>query len=121
MEPQTIPFDVFWRWVVGHPNCIVRAGTPEAVLFDDDDLHWRFEVDEESHGLVQLVRGKHLIGELTVDSESVAYVEATAGEVEGEFVFDLISEEEEERLVAWFFVLSHGYEPEDAHPAVRVH
>lgn len=121
MEPQTIPFDVFWNWIVGHPNCILRAGTPEAVLFDDDDLHWQFESEAMDRYVVHLIRGKHLVGELVVEPESVAYVEASSGETEGEFVFDLISEAEDDRLVAWFFVLTHGYEPEDTHPAVRVH
>ena len=121
MEPQTIPFDVFWSWIVGHPNCIVRVGTPEAVLFDDDDLHWRFEAESEERLLVQLVRGKHLVGEIVIEPEAVAYVEAVAGDVEGEFGFDLISEEVDERLASWFFVLTHGYESEDTHPQVRVH
>lgn len=121
MDPHTIPFDVFWSWVVGHPNCIARVGTPEAILYDDDDLHWRFETDEDNRCMVQLVRGKHLVGELIVEPDSVAYVEESEGDIEGEFHFDLISEEEEERLVAWYFVLSHGYEGEDTHPQARVH
>ena len=36
MEPPfTLPFEKFWNWLVTHPNCILRAGTPEAVLYDD--------------------------------------------------------------------------------------
>ena len=34
----TISFDTFWRWLGGHVNCILRAGTPEAVLFDHEDF-----------------------------------------------------------------------------------
>ena len=38
----TLPFDTFWNWLMLHPNCILRAGTADAVIFDDDDLHWHF-------------------------------------------------------------------------------
>jgi len=51
----------------------------------------------------------------------VAYVEEAAGDVEGEFVFDLITESENERFSAWFFVLSHGYEAESGHGPTRIH
>ena len=30
----TLTFEKFWTWLGGHANCIVRAGTPEAVLLD---------------------------------------------------------------------------------------
>ena len=36
----TLTFPKFWTWLQGHVNCIVRAGTPEVVLFDHDDFHW---------------------------------------------------------------------------------
>ena len=29
----TMAFQKFWTWLQGHVNCIVRAGTPESVLF----------------------------------------------------------------------------------------
>ncbi len=41
-DSPTLAFDEFWRWLVLHPNCIVRAGTADSVLYDDDDLHWHF-------------------------------------------------------------------------------
>ena len=34
----TLTFDKFWTWIQAHPNCILRAGTPESVIFDDDDF-----------------------------------------------------------------------------------
>jgi hypothetical protein len=110
-ETPTLTFDDFWAWVTLHPNCIVRAGTPEAVLYDDDDLHWLL-ASEESHLLVQLVRGKRLIGELLVDPEQVAYVQGARGDRDGEFLFDLIVETPSERLAAYSFVMAHAYEAE---------
>lgn len=120
-EPVTLPFDVFWSWLLGHPNCILRAGTPESVLYDDDDLHWFFAT-EASFLVVQLMHGKRPLGELFLDPEQVTYVEGQPGEQEGEFVFELISEGETERLATYFFVLVHGYDEEqDDTPHQRVH
>ena len=47
---------------MAHPNCIVRAGTPEAIMYDDEDLHWHFAVEGTSTLLVQVLRGKRLMG-----------------------------------------------------------
>jgi len=60
----TVTFEEFLTWVVTHPNCILRAGTPEVVIFDDDDLHWHFAAHEDGTPVVQVLRGKRLIGEL---------------------------------------------------------
>ena len=87
----TVSFDTFWNWLLLHPNCVLRAGTPEAVLYDDDDLHWNF-ASEQNTLLAQLVRGKRLVGELLIDPEQIAYVQGVAGDREGEFVFDLVVE-----------------------------
>jgi len=120
-EPLTLPFEAFWSWLLGHPNCILRAGTPEAVVYDDDDLHWYFAA-EGRYLVAQVLRGKRPMGELLLDPEQVTYVEAQAGDQEGEFVFELIAETETERVAAYFFVLTHGYEDEDeATPSARVH
>lgn len=120
-EATTLPFDVFWGWLLMHPNCILRAGTPESVLYDDEDLHWAF-ANEATYLLVQVLRGKRLMGELLIEPEPVTYVEATTGDQEEEFVFELISETENDRLVTYFFVLTHGYEDEEElSPHSRVH
>src|ERR671935_111677 len=29
----TLSFGAFWTWLQAHPNCILRAGTPEVVLY----------------------------------------------------------------------------------------
>ena len=111
-EPTTLSFEPFWTWLASHPNCILRAGTPEAVLYDDDDLHWHFGTEGESTVVVQVLRGKRLVGEILVEPEQVTYVQGVAGEEEGEYVFELIAESETDQVASWFFVLSHGYETE---------
>jgi hypothetical protein len=116
-----LAFEAFWSWLATHPNCILRAGTPEAVLYDDDDLHWAFGVEDEATLLVQLLRGKRLVAELLVEMEQVAYVEAVPQERAEEHVFELISEAESDRFAAYHFVLVHGFGEEDAPPAARSH
>lgn len=120
-EPLTLPMDQFWSWVVTHPNCILRAGTPDAVLYDDDDLHWHFASEGPHTLLVQVIRGKRVMGEVFVDPEPVAYVVGSPGDQEGEFVFELIVETEKDRVMAYFFVLTHGYENEEDFTPGRVH
>ena len=109
----TLSFDRFWSWLVSHPNCILRAGTQEAVLYDDDDLHWHFADDGPDLCVVQVIRGKRLMGEVLIQTEPIAFVQGYEGDQEGEFVFELIAELETERLAPYFFVLCHPYEEED--------
>lgn len=112
-DTGTLSFQDFWSWLVSHPNCILRAGTAETVIYDDDDYHWHF-ANEGATLLVQVIRGKRLMGELLVEPEQVAYVQGTEGDREGEYLFELISETETERTAAYFFVLAHGLDHEDA-------
>lgn len=115
-------FEAFWRWLVNHPNCVLRAGTPEVAIFDDEDLHWHFAHDErEGAFLVQVMRGKRPLAELWVEPEQVSYVQQTPGENEEEFVFELISETEKDRFAAYFFVLSHGFAPHADGTRTRIH
>lgn len=108
----TLPFSKFWTWLQGHPNCILRAGTPEAVLFDDDDLHWHFSREDDGTLIVQLMRGKKLYGELAVTPADVTYVQVEPGEGE-EFRFDLLGDADS-AVAAYHFVLSHGYDEEES-------
>lgn len=108
-SPPTLSFSTFWQWLMQHPNCILRAGTHDAMLFDDDDLHWHFAADGPVM-FVQVIRGKRLMGELAVDSERVAYVQALGEEPEGEWAFELVNEAGTELMAAYFVVLSHGFE-----------
>jgi hypothetical protein len=109
----TLPFTKFWTWIQAHPNCIVRAGTPEVVLFDDDDLHWHFGHEDDGTLLVQLIRGKKLFGELAIAPADVTYVQVEPGDGD-EFRFELLGEGESSGVGGYHFVLSHGYDEEDA-------
>jgi hypothetical protein len=118
---DTLSFDAFWAWLQAHLSCIQRVATPDAVLFDDDDLHWYLGPVEEAN-VAQVIRGKRLMGEILIDPERVAYVQSLGEERSGEYVFEAVSETETERIAAYTFVLTHDLdaEAESAH-AGRVH
>ena len=108
----TLPFDAFWQWLVLHPNCVLRIGGTQAVLYDDDDLHWIFVV-EEDRSYAQLVRGKRLVGELAIMGEEISYVQGFEGDRQGEYVFEMIREDENNRIAAAFVIMTHGLDEED--------
>jgi hypothetical protein len=120
-DQPTLPFETFWSWLMGHPNCIIRAGTPEAVIYDDEDLHWHFAQEGPETLVVQVLRGKLLVGELLIVPEQIAFVQGVASEREDEFAFELITENERERFVSYFFVLIHGFDEEGEFTPIRVH
>ncbi|MBP6633997.1 MAG: hypothetical protein KBG28_20955 [Kofleriaceae bacterium] len=106
----TIQFDKFWTWLQGHQNCILRAGTPEAILVDHDDFHWTLAVEDGTTFVVQLARAKDLVGELIVFPAEIAYVQVEPTEHEGEWLFECVSENADAREVAYHFVLAHEYD-----------
>lgn len=114
----TLAFDAFWNWLQAHPNCIIRAGTPDTVLYDEEELHWHFANEGGDTLLIQVLRGKKLLGEILVAPAEVAYVQTAAGE-EDEYVFELVSETETDRVVAYHVVLSHGYDAQERPAAGR--
>ncbi len=113
---STYTLEAFWSWLLRHPNCILRAGTAEAVLYDDDDFHWHF-ASEASVVYVQIIRGKRLTAELAIDTDRISYVQYVGEEPEGEHLFELVVEVEEQNAASHFFVLSHAFEQDDEVPA----
>ncbi len=111
----TVPFDKFWTWLHGHVNCIVRAGTPDAFLFDHDDFHWNLTSEDESTLVVQLVRGKELVGELVVFAQEIAYVQSEPGDSD-EHVFECIVESPNAREAAYVFVMAHEFDDDVEQP-----
>jgi len=111
--PISLPFDKFWAWVSAHPNCIVRAGTPDVLLFDHDDFHWHLAAEDERTHVVQLARGKELVGELVMLVEDIAYVNCEMAEND-EFICECVVENESRRDIAYHFVMSHGYDEGEA-------
>ncbi len=107
--PLTLQFDKFWSWLQSHANCIIRAGTPDVVLFDHEDFHWHLMNEDEFTQILQLVRGKELVGEIVVLSNDIAYVQCNSPEGD-EYVFECIVETPAVREAAYHFVMSHEYD-----------
>ena len=112
----TLELDTFWNWLVLHPNCVIRVGSADALLCDDEDFHWQFVSENGNLLIAQLVYGKRLVGEILIDRERVAYVQSFQGDQDNEYVFELITGMEREHMAAWVFVMSHGLddEPEES-------
>ncbi|HTR55286.1 MAG TPA: hypothetical protein VMJ10_31615 [Kofleriaceae bacterium] len=106
----TLTFDKFWKWLTGHANCIVRAGTPEVVLVDHDDFHWTLLAEDDHTLVVQLGRAKDLVGEILVFPQDIAYVQVEPTDSEGEWLFECVVENEKAREIAYHFVMAHEYE-----------
>lgn len=113
----TLAFDRFWRWLKRHPNCILRAGTPDAFLFDADDLHWHLEEDEDRTPTVQLLRGKQLLGEVVIEAREILFVQALPDPDggEGQFLFELVGGSAEEPAPMYHFVVAHGFDEAAGH------
>ncbi len=119
--PFTLSFADFWSWLLTHPNCIIRGGTPDTVLYDDEDYHWHFAQEGDGTLLVQVLRGKRMTGELFIEPDRVAYVQALPPENPDEYSFELISESERGTSPSYFFVLAHAYEAQQETDRKRVH
>jgi hypothetical protein len=112
----TLSFDRFWRWLKRHANCIVRAGTQDASLYDAEDLHWHLDEDDARVPTVQLLRGKQPLGEIAIETRELLYVQALPdpeGE-QGQYVFEAIGGGDEPYAV-YHFVLAHGFDEESGH------
>ncbi|WP_406827914.1 hypothetical protein [Microbulbifer sp. ARAS458-1] len=119
MHTASMGLQDFWPWLADHCNCILRAGTPDSILYDDDDFHWRFTQENPRTLLVQLVRGKRLIGEVFLEPDLVSSVRMTPGEKD-EVIFDLVAEADGEEQVLYYFVMAHGYDGHtSSEPLVR--
>ena len=120
-ETYILPFDRFWSWLLTHPNCIIRAGTPEVVLHDDEALHWGFFSEGPNTLVAQLLRGKMVLAELLIDPETVAHVRVVPPESEGEFPFELVGQGDEAEVAIYFFVMIHPFDEEDAGSGAAIH
>lgn len=109
---NVLPFAKFWKWLQGHANCILSAGTPDAMLFDADDFHWHFAEEDDGTLLLQVLRGKDLVGEIAITPRTIAYVQSEA-KSQDEVLFECVAETEAERVAAYQFTLSHDYSPEE--------
>lgn len=115
---NTLTFDEFWRWLKKHANCILRAGTPDAYLYDHESLHWHLDQEPGGNPVIQLVWGKVLMAEMMMDTHDIMYVQISPDEDDqqsGQHLFELVGGNEDEVYPVYHFVLAHGYDEERSH------
>ena len=110
-QPQgVLSFPEFWRWLKGHAGCIVSVATPDAALYDNEELHWQLG-EEDGSAVIQLLHGKTLVGEIVVAHQYIDYVQVDP-DGEEEFVFDCIASTDGDCVSAYSFTLAHAYVPD---------
>ena len=86
------------------------------ILYDEEDFHWHLTGNGAENRVVQVVRGKRLLGELVMEPDRVTCVVGVPGEHEGEGVFEFVSDTPQGRATIYFFILAHGYEENEETP-----
>lgn len=117
-----LSFNQFWKWLKGHPSCLLRAGTTDAVLYDHDMVHWYLYEDEDRNPVVQQIMGKTMLGELILDVRDLLYVQVTVerhgDDEEPSYLFEAMAGSADEAYPAYHFVLVHGMEGQARHNVV---
>ncbi len=119
---RTLTFTNFWAWLQEHSNCILAAGWAGAALFDHDDFHWSFLEEEDKQMVLQLVKGKTLVGELVFDARAINEVEVQPdpeGADRGQYLAEFLSPPSAGREALGYIVLSHGVDQAKGHQEFR--
>lgn len=117
-----LTFDRFWRFLVDHPNCIVRVGTGDCTLIDHDDFHWDFLEDQDGHAVIQVVNGKSLVAELAIPRRDIMFVQSSIdveNAAQGYWLFELIGGTEKENHPIAQILMSHGMEQQQGHQMLK--
>jgi hypothetical protein len=117
-----LTFDQFWRWLQDHRNCLVRAGSGEVALFDNDFVHWDFFDEEDGRAVCQVILGKSLLGELVIERADVLFVQSSL-DVEdpsqGYHLFECVGGAGKDNFPLYHFVLTHGMDTPQGHQALK--
>ncbi len=113
--PVTPPLDIqeFWQWLNAHYNCILRAGGPDFVVFDQPDLHWHLSVELDGVLVVQLIRGKDTTAEFYINPADVAFVTSTPEEGD-QTLFQLEADPDDDTGPVGHFLMAHPFDDEEA-------
>ncbi len=121
-SPAPLTFDQFWRWLLEHRNCVVRAGAGDMALMDHELLHWDFFEEDDGRVVCQAILGKSLVGELVVERAEVLFVQASPdleNASSGAWIFECIGGSREDSYPLYFFVLTHGMEGAQGHQLLK--
>lgn len=82
------------------------------MLLDHESFHWDvISEEEEGTEVLQLLKGKELIGEIVVVASDISYVHCPPGDPE-QHMFECVIETSAAREVVYHFVLAHGFDEE---------
>jgi hypothetical protein len=126
MAPSTsatpLTFDAFWAWLQEHRNCVLRAGSNDVMLMDNDALHWDFFEEDDGRVVVQSIVGKALVGEAIIERSDILFVQASLDvEQPGSqtWLFELVGGNKEENFPLFTFLMTHGLEGAAGHQALK--
>jgi len=117
-----LTFDSFWRWLAEHRNCVLRVGSNDVVLMDNELLHWDFFDEDDGRAVVQAIIGKSLVGEVIIERSEILFVQASLDlESPGSqaWNFELIGGPKDESFPLFSFLLTHGMEGAAGHQVLK--
>jgi hypothetical protein len=117
-----LTFDAFWRWLAEHRNCVLRVGSNDVMLMDNELLHWDFFDEDDGRAVVQAIVGKALVGEVIIERSDVLFVQASPDlEQPGSqaWNFELIGGSKDENYPLFSFLLTHGMEGAAGHQVLK--
>ena len=113
-----LTFELFWRWLQDHRNCLVRCGAGDTTLFDHESLHWDFFEEEDGRAVCQAIFGKALVGELVIERSEVLFVQSSLDPEDparGQWLFECVGGTRGESYPLYHFLLAHGFDEGTAH------
>lgn len=121
-EGAALTLGQFWKWIKEHPNCILRASTPESYLYDHDHLHWHLTEEDDSVRVVQLIHGKQLVAEIVIDPRDLLYVQVSPDTEQPEhFLFEIVAGPKHDANTVCAFLMAHDMQSETSHSEVLKH
>ncbi len=117
-----LTFEMFWRWLQDHGNCLLRVGSGEVMLMDHELTHWDFFEEDDGRAVVQAILGKSLVGELVIERADVLFVQAAPDlEQPGSqaWSFECVGGSREENFPLFSFLLTHGMEGAQGHQMLK--
>ena len=121
-KAEPLMFDVFWKWLTDHPNCLMRVMSGDMTVQDNELLHWDI-FDEDGRAVVQMIQGKTLVAEMVIDRAQVKFVQAYPDPEEaasGQWMFECISGSDgEESFPLFGFVMAHGMDQMQGHAQLK--
>ncbi len=116
-----MPFEQFFKWLLGHRNCLTRIEAGPVTLADNELLHWDM-FDEGEASVIQLIQGKTLVAEIMIERGEVQFVQASPDLEEpnsGQWVFECIGGTPEQTFPMFAFIMTHGIEQSQGHQALK--